>query len=141
MRVLIVDDDYVSRIKLKALLAPFADCDAVPDGALAVSMFEKAHRESVPYDLITMDVDMPGMSGQEAVQKIRQWEQEHRAYRSAAGEVRVLMVTIKKDPGTIITSFRDGCEWYLIKPVTPEKLRDAFARLGFAEDAAQARKG
>ena len=139
MRVLIVDDDYVSRAKLKALLAPYADCDAVPDGALAVSMFEMAHRESIPYDLITMDVDMPGMSGQEAVQKIRQWEQDHRAYRTGAGEVKILMVTVKTDPGTIVTSFRDGCEWYLIKPVTPQKLRDAFPKLGFAEDALGAR--
>ncbi len=134
MRILIVDDDYVSRTKLKALLAPCGDCDAVPDGALAVSMFEKAHQESVPYDLITMDIDMPGMSGQETVQKIRQWEHDQRAYRNGAGEARVLMVTVKKDPKAIVASFRDGCEWYLIKPVTPEKLRDAFPRLGFAED-------
>ena len=75
MRVLVVDDDYVSRTKLKALLTSLGgDCDALPDGEMVIKMFEKAHEESVPYDLITMDVEMPGMSGQEVVQKIRESE-------------------------------------------------------------------
>ncbi len=131
MRVLVVDDDYVSRSKLKALLAPNADCDVAPDGEIGFKLFQKAHEESVPYDLITMDIDMPGMSGLDTVQQIRQWEHEHGVYQDHK-EAKILMVTVKSDPRSIVSSFRDGCEWYLIKPVTKEKVLDAFARLGLA---------
>jgi len=129
MRVLVVDDDYVSRSKLKAVLSSFADCDAAPDGEIALKMFQKAHEESVPYDLITMDIDMPGMSGQDVIQQIRQWEHEHQVCQQGK-EAKILMVTVKSDPRSIVTSFRDGCEWYLIKPVTKEKVLDAFERVG-----------
>lgn len=130
MRVLIVDDDYVSRSKVKALLRSHADCDAVPDGELALRMFEKAHEERVPYDLITMDIDMPGMNGKDVVQKIREWERRHEVYK-ARKEAKILMVTVRKDPEEIVVSFREGCEWYLIKPVTPESLQKALERLEF----------
>ncbi len=127
MRALIVDDDYVSRSKLKALLAPYADCDAAPDGPIALQLFQKAHQEHCPYDLITMDIDMPGMNGQQTLQEIRRWEAEHKAYNSK--KAKVLMVTVRDDPEDIVLSFRESCEWYLIKPVNAEKLRNALQRL------------
>ena len=128
MRALIVDDDYVSRSKLKALLAPYADCDAAPDGPIALQLFQKAHEERCPYDLITLDIDMPGMNGQETLQHIRKWEAEHKAYRNYK-EAKVLMVTVHDAPEDIVLSFREGCEWYLIKPVNAEKLRNALQRV------------
>lgn len=129
MRVLVVDDDYVCRTKMKSLLSSYADCDAASDGEMALAMFEKAQEELVPYDLITMDIDMPGMPGQEVVQKIRGWEGKRKTYREG-NEVKILMVTVRTDPESIVTSFRDGCEWYVLKPINQEKLQDAFARVG-----------
>lgn len=128
MRVLVVDDDYVCRTKSEAMLSSCTDCDTASDGETALAMFEKAHEESVPYDLITMDIDMPGMCGQEVVQKIREWEGRQKTYKKG-DEVKILMVTVRADPESIVVSFRDGCEWYVIKPLTKEKLQDAFAKL------------
>ncbi|HOM17485.1 MAG TPA: response regulator [Thermoguttaceae bacterium] len=128
MRALIVDDDYVSRSKLKALLVPYADCDAAPDGSIGLQLFQKAHEERCPYELITLDIDMPCMNGQEVLQQIRKWESEHKAYRDYK-EAKVLMVTVRDAPEDIVFSFREGCEWYLIKPVNAEKLRSALNRL------------
>ena len=129
MRVLVVDDEYVSRTKLKALLSPCGDCDAAPSGEFGLKMFEQAHEESVPYDLVTMDIDMPGMNGRDVVQKIRQWERGQRNYQ-AGSEVKILMVTASTNPKDIVSSFQEGCEWYLIKPATPRNVRGAFAKLG-----------
>jgi len=128
MRALVVDDDYVSRSKLKALLTPYADCDAAPDGAIALQLFQKAYEERCPYDLVTMDIDMPGMNGQETLQQIRKWESECKVYQNHK-EAKVLMVTVRDAPEDIVVSFREGCEWYLIKPVNAEKLRNALRRL------------
>lgn len=129
MRILIVDDDYISRTKLKALLAPYGDCDAVPSGNLAMQMFEKAHEESFAYGLISMDFYMPGMNGPDVVQKIRDWEHANKSY-SSDDEVRILMTTASSENKDIVSSFKEGCEWYLNKPATTEKVREAMVKLG-----------
>jgi two-component system, chemotaxis family, chemotaxis protein CheY len=135
MRILIVDDEYVCRMTLKSLLSKSNDCDIATDGPMALAMFAKAHEDGVPYDLITMDVDMPGMSGPEVVGKIRQWEQEHKIHL-ADNEAKILMITVQQTPQCIVKSFREGCEWYLMKPVRPANVQAALAKLGLSTPAA-----
>ncbi len=131
MRILIVDDEYISRAKLKLLLSEHGDCDAAPNGELALELVENALRDSCPYNLITMDVDMPGLTGEKVVREIRRrewnWSQETGA---PLHEARVLMVTIRNESRTVIDSFRGGCEDYLIKPITPESLNQALVNAG-----------
>lgn len=128
MRILVVDDDYVSRTKLKALLGPHGDVDAAPSGELAVRMFQAAYREKVPYQLVTMDVNMPDMKGQEVVAAMREWETSQ-AEMVADGGAKILMITAVKDGKDVMSAFREGCEWYLVKPVTPENLAEALGKL------------
>ena len=45
-------------------------------------------------------------------------------------QVKILMVTVKNDSENIISSFREGCDGFLIKPVTPDKLCQALAKIG-----------
>ena len=127
MRILVVDDDYVSRTKLQALLAEYGACDAVANGEQAINMFQKAHEEAEPYNLITMDIEMPDMSGQQVVHEIRKWESDNKVKFSK--EAKILMITIKNDVKDIMSSFNEGCEWYLTKPVTPENLREALTKV------------
>ena len=128
MRILIVDDDYISRLKLKSLLSEYGDCDAVPDGELCLKMFKIAHDESFPYGLITMDIDMPKMWGQEVVKKIREWEHTHKEYL-AEKHVKILMITVLKDIKDALTSFKEGCTGYMTKPVTTETLEKALEKI------------
>ncbi|HPG41417.1 MAG TPA: response regulator [bacterium] len=129
MRILVVDDDYVSRTKLKSLLSAYGDCDAVPNGEMALEMFQKSHADAMPYNLITMDIEMPDLTGQEVVHRIRKWETDKKVKFSQ--QVKILMITIKNDVKDIMTSFSEGCEWYLTKPVTPDNLREALAKVTF----------
>jgi two-component system chemotaxis response regulator CheY len=128
MRILIVDDDFVSRSKLEALLSEYGNCDAAEDGQQALDMFEQAHQQSAGYDLITMDIDMPRMSGHEVLSRIREWEEAHRVYEQGQA-AKVLMSTSMQSRTDIMSSFRNGCEGYLKKPVTPEKLAEALAAI------------
>lgn len=131
MRILIVDDDYVSRTKLKALLSSYGDCDTAPSGKLAFEMFKAAYEEDLPYELITMDVDMPEERGQAIVKKIREWEAAEKIHLRGT-EARILMVTVMSAAKEVVSSFRQGCEGYLVKPVTPDKLREALLQIGLA---------
>ncbi len=121
MRILVVDDDLVARTQIKNLFAAYGHTDEAPDGESALALFHKAHEENAPYDLIALDVHMPGMSGQDVVKRIRQWEAD-KARSGSSPASRILMISARGDGNNITSSFKEGCEGYLIKPVTPEKL-------------------
>ena len=69
-RILVAEDHEVNQ-KVAQLILEKAGfhVDIVADGRQAVA----AHQEN-PYDLILMDIQMPGMDGQEATGQIRAWE-------------------------------------------------------------------
>jgi len=80
MRVLIAEDtvqhqlSYMTAfIKLHTLHQDL-DFDIVEDGKSAVEKFEAAVKAGNPYDVILMDENMPVMSGDEAITKIRECE-------------------------------------------------------------------
>jgi len=130
MRILICDDEYVARAKLQAILTDYGECQTASDGVQAVQMFKEAHEQSQPYNLITMDIDMPGMKGPDVLDAVREWESKHGV--KARGEAKVIMVTIKEEGRDILSSFEKGCEWYLVKPVTPGKIKEAIEGLDFS---------
>lgn len=121
MRILIVDDDYISRTQIKALMLGYGDCDIAPNGDVALMLFDAAHEENTPYRLITVDVDMPGMNGQELVTELRKREDILNASANDT-EAKIIMVSAMDDGRNIMNSFRKGAEGYLVKPITPDKL-------------------
>ena len=130
MKILIVDDDFVSRAKLQALLNTYGDCETAENGNQAFEMFTKTHKDSAKYDLITMDIDMPGMNGDEVLKKIRDWEDSNNIHIHNGENVKVLMVTSMNTRKNIMASFRKGCEGFLPKPITPENLTKALNAIG-----------
>ena len=121
MRILVVDDEFVSLKKLSLLLDDIGTCDTASSGEEALEMFIAAEQVNSPYELITLDIDMPGMSGTETVAKIRKYEEEM-GIASLHTSVKVLMVTAMSDSKNIMASFKGGCEGYLKKPFSRESI-------------------
>ena len=122
MRILVVDDDAVGRTKLEVLLSAYGQCETAESGTRALALYDKALEQGSPYDLITMDIDMPGLSGQDTVRMLR--EREAKLGPSGSGNAsKILMVTAMDDIKNIQSSFWEGCEGYLTKPVTPANLK------------------
>jgi len=127
-RCLIVDDDRVCREVLRDMLRPVAECDFAFDGLEAVDVARLAIEDETLYDLICMDIMMPGMDGHGALSAIRELESEH-GIRGADG-VRVVMTTALRDSQHCIQSFREGCECYVTKPVDQDVLFEKLRSLG-----------
>lgn len=127
MRILIVDDEFVSRQKAKKILSAYGDCDEAGSGSEAFLAFRLGHESGEPYDLITMDIVMPDMDGLEALKKIREYEKQRSV--PPGKEVRVLMLTAKSTPKTVISSFWEGCEAYVLKPFDREALEQSLGEL------------
>ncbi len=71
-RILVMDDEDMVRTLLSKMLARVGyDVEAVADGAAAVAAYSDAQARSRPFDLVIMDLTIPGgMGGQEAIQRL-----------------------------------------------------------------------
>ena len=128
MRILVVDDDHVCRVKLSGLFDAYGECDMATSGQQAIELFGKAHEESMPYELISMDIEMPGMNGPEVVAHIRDIE---KALEVPPGqEVKILMVTSLKGFKDVASSYNEGCDGYLNKPAQADAVKKALTQIG-----------
>ncbi|MFH1156105.1 MAG: response regulator [Pseudomonadota bacterium] len=130
MRILVVDDENVSRQKMVKILLAHGECDAVDSGTTAVSVFSLALEEKKPFDLIALDIAMPDMDGTEVLTRIRTLEKEKRI--PVKNRVKVLMVTALADQETIVKSIKSGCNDYIIKPFSPETVLKKLVKLGLS---------
>ena len=102
MRILLIEDDEkVARAVSKGLEAERFAVDRVGDGLDGLH----ASRE-VPYDLVILDLMLPGLSGTELLVRLRQTNKE----------VPVLVLTARDAVSDKIANFEAGADDYLTKP-------------------------
>lgn len=135
MKCLIVEDSFTARKLLQIHLREHADCDVAVNGKEAVEAVGDALDEGQPYDLLCLDIAMPEMDGQKALKAIRQIEKEHGI--EGLDGVKVIMTTAFGDKDNIMTAFNSGCESYLVKPVSREKLFVEIEKLGLLQTEAK----
>jgi len=129
MRILIVEDDFISRNVLQHILANFGLCDIAVDGEEAVEAFKIAWKESKPYDLICMDIMMPVLNGHEALIQIRAIEKRMRLDSSA--QAKVVMTTALGDKRNVSDAFyKGGASAYFVKPINRDELLKELKVLG-----------
>ena len=129
MRSLIAEDELMIRTLLHKILSPFGACDMVVSGIEAVEAFELALSEGRHYNLITLDIMMPEMDGQNALERIRDLESLNNVPKHQ--KAIVVMVTSLDTPQDRMGAFlRGGCTDYMAKPVTPEKVLNMLKQQG-----------
>ena len=129
MKTLIVDDEFVSRKKLEKILEPYAECIAVENGPSALEQFDLAWSQNDPFDVICLDISMPGMDGTEVLFELREKEKMLEAARKKPA--KIMMITAHSDKDTIITSIQAGCNDYLVKPYDRNSVLAKFQKQGF----------
>ncbi len=128
MRILIVDDEITSRVKAETILSRHAECGVAENGAEGVQNFIQAHESGRPYDVIVMDIHMPGLNGIQALKQMRDWETTHDI--QVGYGVKVVMLTADDDPGVVRSSFRELCDAYVIKPINSKKIIEGLMLAG-----------
>lgn len=120
MKCLVAEDDFVCRLLLDKILSEYGEIHAAADGKEALDAFLLAWQIGEPYDLITLDINMPQMSGHEVLKQVRLFEDEKGIRGTEA--VKVIMSTASDDKDDILQAFDSQCEAYLVKPVSKAAL-------------------
>ncbi|MCH8621820.1 response regulator [Undibacterium sp. TS12] len=122
-RALIVDDSPTARIKIDLELRSMKIAsDCAETGEQALQMLEKK-----AYDIIFLDIVMPGADGYEICKIIRRHPQTKRT--------PVVMLTSKSSPFDRIRGSLSGCSSYLTKPVEHLKFRAVVEKILATDDA------
>lgn len=113
-RVLVVDDDAVTRRRLESILKKARHrVTTAADGAQALAQLRKQR-----FALMLLDVWMPGMTGLELLERLRDLPERP----------KVIVMTSDETPETILTAVRHEAFEYVHKPVDPNELVELVAR-------------
>ena len=111
------------------MLSPYGTCDIAVNGEESVDAFKRALKSKDPYQLICMDIMLPGMDGQQALKEIRSIEEEEKARVKKSYRAIVIMMTALGDFENIMESFKNQCEAYIVKPIEEKKLIEKLREL------------
>jgi len=130
MRTLIAEDDETCSLILGSMLKPYGTSAVAADGEAVIRAVTTELVNQQPFDLICLDIMMPGLDGQACLRCIRAIEQGFG--RVGGAGAKILMTTALDSPENILSAFRSQCEGYLVKPIDRVKLTAQLSALGFS---------
>src|SRR5437879_10560884 len=120
--VLIVDDHPLTREALSALLTQhgFSVVGQASDGEEAIGLARRIQPQ-----LVLLDLSMPGLSGLEALPRLRE----------AAPSCEVVVLTASGTEENLLSAIRGGAAGYLLKSEPPERIVQFLRGVGHGEGA------
>ncbi|MBQ1511136.1 MAG: response regulator transcription factor [Selenomonadaceae bacterium] len=128
MRILIAEDDRMSRTFLSRFLSEYGDVDVATDGMEALDLLMDAARKNMNYDLLCLDIMMPKVSGIQVLKVVRTMEKQHGVPQE--DHLPVIMMTALTDMDYVDQAFDLGCDAYASKPLELGKVEGLMRDLG-----------
>lgn len=128
MKILVVEDDFASRLALQKLMTRFGEVHVAVNGKEAMVAYQAGQDERQPYDLICLDIMLPEMDGQEVLKEIRAIEASQRI----AKRTRIIMTTALDNKENVIAA-GPLCDAYIVKPINHKILFDRLKKLGLID--------
>ena len=120
LRILLAEDDRISAIACRHLLVKMGNTvTTARDGRQALELFAQER-----FDLVLMDIQMPGLDGLQATEEIRARD----TYGDKA-DTPVIAMTAHAMAGDADRFLAAGMNGYIAKPVEKDVLRDTIARV------------
>ncbi|TKD51234.1 response regulator [Sphingomonas baiyangensis] len=118
MNILFIEDDPMNRRVVRDMLdvagATMAEADRAEEGLRRI--------DAEAFDIVLVDLRMPGMDGFEAIERIR-------ARDDAKAAIPIIVVTADTAPGLTERCLSAGADEVLFKPVAMDALFDAIGRI------------
>ena len=124
MKVLVIEDERATQTLLSKILDPVSDCTVVGTAIEGIDEFTTCLMAFDLYDLVLVDIGLPDMGGIHALHVLRRFEKVKGI--SPVRRVKIIMMTGDADEEKVKESLQKGCDNFLIKPITKEKLQGKF---------------
>ncbi len=121
LKALVVDDEAPARSELRFLLDEAGGIEVVGEASNAQEALQLI--KAIPYDVVFLDIDMPGLSGMRLAETLTSLERQP----------AIVFVTAHSEHA--VKAFEVAATDYLVKPVEVERLRIAIERLQPTEEA------
>jgi len=119
LHILGIDDNATNRMVLAKMVESFGcRIETASSGVKGIEMLRKARRESDPYHIALLDLQMPGMDGEQTTQLIKN--------DPLIRETHIIILTSMGRRGDAARLEAIGCAAYLHKPVKQQMLYDAM---------------
>ncbi|SFP05377.1 chemotaxis response regulator CheY [Hydrogenimonas thermophila] len=115
MKIMVVDDSSTMRRIIKNTLGRlgYKDLLEAEDGVQAWELMQE-HKDEI--GVLITDWNMPNMNGLELVKKVRG--------DGSFEDIPIIMVTTEGGKGEVITALKAGVNNYIVKPFTPQVLKE-----------------
>lgn len=121
LKMLIVEDEFTSRFIMQDFLSVYGSPLIAIDGYEAIQAIKKSLVEGKPYDLVCLDIKMPGMDGKKVSEEIRRLETEMATGRHC----RIVMISTIDEQEVIDDMVNNKyCDLYLVKPMSVNKMAE-----------------
>jgi two-component system invasion response regulator UvrY len=117
MNILIVDDHSIVREGLKQYVKTLDEVKLIDEAVDGNEAWKKIKAGS--YDLVILDISMPGMSGLDVLQNIRERNLQ----------IHVLMLSVHPQEQYAVQAFKMGASGYLSKDSASEELTVAIKKI------------
>ncbi len=124
MRILVIEDEFAALKKMEVLLKPYGECQTATNGLRARELYTQAIKEGRPYELITIDIELPDTSGLDLLKYFAAIEQKSQKLSS-----RKIMITAHSNADNVVGA-ASLCHGFISKPVRKEILAQKLFALG-----------
>jgi PAS domain S-box-containing protein len=125
LSILVAEDNEINALLMRSLLTQLGHHAVITtNGEAALQSWQSAESAGSPYDLVLMDIQMPGLDGVETARRIRACEMGKQVRPTP-----ILALTANTLAEDRYACFEAGMDGFLVKPLDREKLIEALAGL------------
>ena len=117
IRIVIADDHAIVREGLKRILSSAADLEMIAEAADGTQVMQRVREQE--FDLLVMDLSMPGRSGMELIKLVK----------AEKPRLRVLVLSMHQETQYAVRAIKSGASGYLTKESAPEQLEQAIRKI------------
>ena len=117
IRIVIADDHAIVREGLKRIVSSVNDMDVTGEAANSTEVMQRVRE--LTFDLLMLDLSMPGRSGMELIKQVR----------AEKPKLRILVLSMHQELQYAVRAIKSGASGYLTKESAPDQLEQAIRKI------------
>ena len=128
MNVLVIEDDNSTQLLIKKIFGENAECTVCGTSMEGINSFVDKMVAFDHFDAVLVDINLPDLNGVHTLHLMRRFESVKGIMDNR--KAKIIMMTGTADEDNVKNSLKNGCDQFLIKPVSKEKIEAKFKAVG-----------